>query len=129
MSQEFTIGRDSARSADILLAGKHISGRHAKMMIDGGGHLWIKDIGSTNGTWVLNRGAKRVVGTSYVQVHGGETLSLGGVEYAVDHLFSMIPSKPMPEPEKKTEGTQGMMRCRHCGTPTPMGQPCTKCKR
>jgi len=130
MSQEFTIGRDDSKEqADIQLSGAHISGMHAMMRIDDNGHLWIKDINSLNGTWVTNRGAKRKIDTSYAQVRSGETLSLGGEEYAVDYLFSLLPSRPAPILEKKIEGTQGMMRCKHCGTPTPIGKPCTKCKR
>lgn len=128
MSVEFTVGRDDAKRADIMLSGSHISGIHAKLMVDDRGFLWIKDLKSTNGTWVTSSDHKKTVGESYVQVHSGEILSLGGVEYSAEHLFSLLPPEP-PSPKKTDASTVVMRRCLHCGTPTPAGQPCIKCKR
>lgn len=129
MSREFTIGRDDAKRADILLSGAHISGLHAAMKIDPRGYLWIRDTNSMNGTWVLNKGSKRIVSNTYMQVHSGETISLGGVEYSVNHLFGLLPSTPAPQEDAFYEKSQAMVRCVHCGTPTPMGKPCKKCKK
>jgi pSer/pThr/pTyr-binding forkhead associated (FHA) protein len=43
------IGRDPG--CDIIIAGAHVSRRHAELSIRGG-KLWVKDLGSSNGTFV-----------------------------------------------------------------------------
>ncbi|MEY2864550.1 MAG: hypothetical protein RLY58_2257, partial [Pseudomonadota bacterium] len=46
------IGRDPA--ADIIISGGHISRRHAEMLLRDG-QLWVRDLNSSNGTYVNNR--------------------------------------------------------------------------
>ena len=44
-----TVGRDPA--SDIVISGQHVSRRHAQFLLRGN-ELWIKDLGSSNGTYV-----------------------------------------------------------------------------
>lgn len=46
------VGRDSA--ADIVIAGGHISRRHAEFLLRDN-QLWVRDLGSSNGTYVNNK--------------------------------------------------------------------------
>jgi pSer/pThr/pTyr-binding forkhead associated (FHA) protein len=46
------VGRDSA--ADIVIAGGHISRRHAEFLLRDS-QLWVRDLGSSNGTYVNNK--------------------------------------------------------------------------
>lgn len=128
MSQEFTIGREDARSADILLPGNTISSIHAKIGIDATGRLWIADNGSRNGTELLSMGMSRKIGSTPEYVNSGDSLIFGGVEYSVDKLFSLLPNLS-PQPVVRDEVTQATIRCRHCGSPTPAGRACIKCGR
>lgn len=47
--EPLTIGRDP--SSDIVISGQHVSRRHAQFMLRGN-ELWVKDLGSSNGTYV-----------------------------------------------------------------------------
>lgn len=46
------VGRDPA--ADIVISGGHISRRHAELLLRDG-QLWVKDLNSSNGTYVNNK--------------------------------------------------------------------------
>ena len=64
-----TIGRSSA--CELVLADDTVSRRHAELFLDGG--RWIlRDLGSSNGTWVNGR---RVV---EAEVRPGDEVHLGG---------------------------------------------------
>lgn len=126
MSKEFTIGRDNAGVADILLPGSHISALHAKMGVDSNGRLWIKDIGSTNGTTLINAGVIREIGGEYIYVNSGEVVAFGGIKYTVEQLFRLL---PIVTPSREPEGTQSWVRCKHCGSATPPARTCIKCGR
>lgn len=129
MSQEFTIGRDDAGLADILLSGSTISGLHAKIGIDSSGRLWIKDTDSRNGTELVSREARRTIGSSLEYVNNGDSLAFGGVEYSVDRLLAMLPQTPTPQPDNRNDSTQAVIRCTQCGSVTFPGRPCIKCGR
>lgn len=126
MSQEFTIGRDNARKADILLPGSTISALHAKIGIDSSGRVWIADTGSRNGTELISMGIKRSIGSTPEYVKSGAILAFGGVEYSIDKLFALLPSIP-PQPTPNNNSTQAWIRCTHCGSVTFPGKPCIKC--
>lgn len=51
------IGRDPG--CDIIIAGPHVSRRHAELSIRGG-KLWVKDLGSSNGTFVNGKRMEEV---------------------------------------------------------------------
>jgi hypothetical protein len=65
------IGRSSA--CQLVLADDTVSRRHAELRIEGGRWL-LRDLGSSNGTWVNGR---RVV---EAEVRAGDTLHLGGCQ-------------------------------------------------
>jgi len=128
MPQIFTIGRNdgNASTADILLEGSTISGMHAKVRVDNN-RLYVTDIGSRNGTWVISGGNKRKVDAGVdVFVGSGDILQFGESQYSVDAIFSKLPS---PSPEPSSNSTQTVVRCTHCGSVTFPGRPCVKCSR
>ncbi len=68
------IGRDQA-VAQIVIRGageKHVSGRHAEIRFHADGKVTVRDLGSTNGTWLNGR---RLKGEARLQV--GDRLLLG----------------------------------------------------
>ncbi len=71
------IGRRS--DSDVCLKSKRVSGRHAELLFIGG-HLFIRDLDSTNGTF-LNR--KRV--TQPMPVVSGDHIELADVEFRVQY--------------------------------------------
>lgn len=48
------IGRDAA-TCNLLAADQSVSRRHAEVALDAGGQAWLRDYGSSNGTWVDGR--------------------------------------------------------------------------
>lgn len=78
----FSVGRHA--DSDLLLDSHHGSQRHAELFIRGR-HLWIKDLGSTNGTAV---NGERLVGEQQVQ-HGD-------IVHFADLEFRMLSERPPP---------------------------------
>src|SRR5688500_10505295 len=48
------IGRD-AGTCNLLAADQSVSRRHAEVALDASGQAWLRDYGSSNGTWVDGR--------------------------------------------------------------------------
>ncbi len=65
-----TIGRDEAN--DIRLENRALSRKHAKIEVRGGS-LWVRDLGSQNGTFI---NGERIEGAKVI--NGGDIISLGG---------------------------------------------------
>jgi hypothetical protein len=70
----YVFGR--ARDSDCVLPDPTVSRTHAWLRRDGDGHCWLRDLASSNGTWVNGR---RVV--DEVTVRPGDRISFGGLEY------------------------------------------------
>ena len=71
------LGRDS--TVDVVLNDKNISRRH-KSDCEKGGRVYVKDLGSTTGTFVNEI---RLCRDKYWPFAGGDTLRLGSREYNV----------------------------------------------
>jgi pSer/pThr/pTyr-binding forkhead associated (FHA) protein len=65
-----SIGRDEAN--DLRLENRALSRRHAQLEVRGAG-IWIRDLGSQNGTFI---NGERLEGARPIQ--GGDVISLGG---------------------------------------------------
>jgi hypothetical protein len=70
----FVFGR--ARGSDCVLADPTVSRTHAWLRHSSGRGWWLRDLASSNGTWVNGR---RVV--EEVEVRPGDRVSFGGVTY------------------------------------------------
>jgi hypothetical protein len=70
----FVFGR--ARSSDCVLADPTVSRTHAWLRHAAGGGWWLRDLASSNGTWVNGR---RVV--EEVEVRPGDRVGFGSVSY------------------------------------------------
>ncbi|HET8730811.1 MAG TPA: FHA domain-containing protein [Moraxellaceae bacterium] len=68
------IGRDAG--CDIVISGAHVSRRHAELTMRGG-KLWVKDLGSSNGTFV---NGKR---TEEVQLRNGDEVKFDAMTFKV----------------------------------------------
>lgn len=68
------IGRDP--SCDIIISGAHVSRRHAELSMRGG-KLWVKDLGSSNGTFV---NGKR---TEEVQLRNGDEVKFDAMTFKI----------------------------------------------
>lgn len=75
--EELVLGRDS--TVDVVLNDKNISRRHISVC-EKGGRVYVKDLGSTNGTFVNEI---RLCRDKYWPFAGGDTLRLGSREYNV----------------------------------------------
>ena len=101
---ETVIGRSN--DCDITLAAAHLSRRHVKLSIQEGGLLYVKDLGSANGTY-LN--GKRVVGEERVR-RGDElrfdTLSFGVIGPAQDMDKTTVRAIPTIKPSSTPASTK-----------------------
>ncbi|HEX4869508.1 MAG TPA: FHA domain-containing protein [Moraxellaceae bacterium] len=68
------IGRDPG--CDIIISGAHVSRRHAELSMRGG-KLWVKDLGSSNGTFV---NGKR---TEEVQLRNGDEVKFDAMTFKI----------------------------------------------
>ncbi len=81
------IGSDRDQ-ADIVCGDVDIAPQHACLVIEQG-HYWIKDLGSSSGTW-LN---ETVVGTEPVQVKPGDLIYFGNLGFRFTIIDDEAPSK------------------------------------
>ncbi|MGO8954773.1 MAG: FHA domain-containing protein [Rhodomicrobium sp.] len=70
------IGRESGN--DGRIDEKTVSKRHARLILDDGGRLFIEDLGSSNGTW--KKGAK-ITRDAFAS---GDTVRFGAVEFRIE---------------------------------------------
>lgn len=131
MSKRFSLGREDARKADVLLTGSTISAMHAELHIDQNGRLSVCDLGSSNGTSILRKGSTINVSSQLVPLASSDILSLGGKSFSMEKVLMKFPrdgnisnrSVSIPQVESGVK----MMRCLVCGSVTPVGSACVEC--
>jgi len=82
---ELTIGRDSV-TCQLVLDDDLVSREHARLSPGAGGDWLLRDLGSTNGTWVRSaRGGRRQITDDYA-LQPGDQIEIGGTRlvYAAD---------------------------------------------
>lgn len=80
-----TIGRSA--ECDISLGVAHLSRKHARLWVEEGGHLWVEDLESSNGTFVNSQRVRRT------QLKRGDLLGLDTL------VFSVLGGPDSPEPD------------------------------
>lgn len=88
----FTIGRRNGLS--LTLPSMRVSGRHAELLIVGG-HLFIRDLGSTNGTYVNHKPLTRPK-----QIKEGDHIEVADVEFLVGYQQTGSETRIHPELKK-----------------------------
>src|SRR6185295_18038334 len=86
-----TIGRGFAN--DFKVADPSVSGSHCQITVDNGSVI-LKDLGSTNGTYV-NRAP-----VTETTLQAGQTVHLGGVEMVFQSDAPSAPALPLPRMEQ-----------------------------
>jgi len=82
------VGRDD--EADWLLESRQVSRKHC-ILVDGGDHLTVRDLGSTNGTFI---NGKRIQAG---KARDGDLLSFGELNFRIQEIEASQKS-PKPEP-------------------------------
>jgi pSer/pThr/pTyr-binding forkhead associated (FHA) protein len=82
-----TVGREAA---DVMLPDRTVSRRHAVVVVDPGGEVWLEDSGSTNGT---QRAGRHVPAGQRAALDDGVRVQFGAVE-----LILRIPDAPLALP-------------------------------
>ncbi|MGO8675199.1 MAG: FHA domain-containing protein [Limisphaerales bacterium] len=94
------LGRGAAN--DFTLSDPSVSGTHCEILV-GGQSVVIKDLGSTNGTFVNRASVREAV------LREGDRIHVGGVEmvYAAENAAALaqagagaVPVRPPPQPQK-----------------------------
>lgn len=96
----YIVGRSD--SADIQLEDSSVSGQHLSITPQSG--RWrVKDLGSTNGTFVMNSQGKHEIKEETLE--GSERLLLGNCMVALADLTAEI--QPQPQPESAPQSDVG----------------------
>ena len=70
-----------ADDCDVQIDDEYASPHHAEAFQDSDGQVWIRDLGSTNGTWVQRDGAGPAVKVSLLtgplRIQPGDTVRIG----------------------------------------------------
>ena len=80
------------RWCDVRIASPRVSRRHCRLCLNGGGIL-VRDLGSTNGTWINDRRVERGL------LRPGDELSIAHCRYRLEG-----PPAPEGEPVRSGEG-------------------------
>jgi hypothetical protein len=95
----YRVGRQADN--DVVIDAESVSGHHCELGVEGG-RLSVRDLGSTNGTFVNRRAVEEAM------VEPGQTLQLGRVQ--VIHEIPRAPSLPaaarMPRPGTESRGAR-----------------------
>jgi pSer/pThr/pTyr-binding forkhead associated (FHA) protein len=91
---QFLIGRDP--DCNLRPASAMISKRHCAVIVKNG-HVFLRDFGSTNGTFVNDEPVK-----GEVELHNGDSLKVGPLSFKVAIEGTPAPNKPTPPPKPKT---------------------------
>ncbi len=102
MSKTYTVGRSA--SADIRIAKKHdaVGKLHIELTDLGGGEVRVRDLNSTNGTFVREGGR-------WLEIKARRTLAadaeimLGDYETTPKELLASLSTRPPPLPPKEPE--------------------------
>ena len=103
-----TIGR--SHDNDIVLRHRSVSRHHAVVQNDGG-KFFLKDLNSSNGTWVGNRRAESV------QLTGGVVLRFGDLQLTFDEhrQAASAQGKPAPRPSANARSHHAAVEVRSIG--------------
>jgi len=63
-------------NCDVVITDPYVSGRHARAWRDQDGNVWVEDLGTTNGTWVVRDGVLRRA-EPRLPIRPGDTLVIG----------------------------------------------------
>ena len=74
------VGRDGSKGAKVQLGMADVSARHAEIF-EWNGKVWIKDLGSINGTWVNGMPVK---GDTFQAISKGDIVTFGSRSYHVE---------------------------------------------
>jgi pSer/pThr/pTyr-binding forkhead associated (FHA) protein len=74
VSEAYTFG--TAADCDIRIVDPYASPHHARAWRDPHGNVWVDDLGSTNGTWVIHNGV-RYRAQPRLPLEPGDTLVIG----------------------------------------------------
>ncbi len=85
----FTIGRNKGNS--VVFRDDRVSGRHAEVAVDEQGRYVVRDVGSTNGTFVNGQKISKGV------LKSGQVIEVGG-----NHLQFQDPQSPAAEEQRRT---------------------------
>ena len=109
---------------DIVLADASVSRRHAELTIRADGRLWLRDCGSTQGTFLLTPGqAPRALKAGWVGPR--DVLRFGQVELRVADLLDPAAARSAKSPAMPA-GSVPKVRCA-CGAVKSRGEPCHVC--
>jgi len=131
MSERYSIGRADAAKADILIAGDTVSAMHAELLKEGG-RIYIRDIGSRNGTVIVRASKRFSVGDIPVYLKSGDIIRFGREELQAAELLDRLVFGSRHTfangfDEGSLPGDGKMRRCLSCGSVTPEGAPCVSC--
>ncbi len=132
----FLLGR--SRTCDLVFDHESVSREHARVQITPNGQVFLTDMGSRNGTWLLESAGKRAIRQEVLSPT--DRLSLGDVELPVAKMLEMIRLK-FPEPVGSAVAAEpsrtikpwvqgrNLVRCEACGAVKSSGSACTVCGR
>ena len=130
MSKIYSIGREDARQANILIDNSTISGLHANIWFDeSSGNFWIEDTRSRNGTFIIREGSKKKV-KSPSKVYASDIVVLGKKQVPFSDFLESVNDKGKQGHDNKSDSGRSvinMERCLNCMSPKVIGQECTKC--
>lgn len=66
-----------ASDCDVRIDDQYVSAHHARVDVDDVGAVWVRDLGSTNGTYI-QRGKTRIKVHGPTRMYVGDVLWLGG---------------------------------------------------
>lgn len=98
----FTIGRRAG--LHLAVPSPKVSGRHAEILLVGG-HLFLRDLGSTNGTFVNHQRLDRTR-----KLEAGDHIEFADVEFRVEYSDESTPDESVIATLKKTHACVGSLK-------------------
>jgi pSer/pThr/pTyr-binding forkhead associated (FHA) protein len=96
--RKLLIGRET--DCDLRLGSEFVSSYHCVLLLEEDA-LWIRDLGSKNGTFVSGRR----IGTNVTNLLNGDAITIGDVHFLVD-LIQVTPGTQPADPETASQVTQ-----------------------
>lgn len=127
--KSYKIGK--SRSCDIVLADDTVSSRHAEIVIHPGGKIFLTDMGSRNGSYILKGHDFKKIRQTYITPT--DIVKFGLCEIAVKDLLEFLHLRTIPldheSPKKEKQKVEGkqIVRCIYCGSPKKAGESCKVC--
>ena len=143
MKEEYIIGR----LGDIEIDEDSVSRQHASLLRDETG-IYLKDLGSSNGTYLVKNGEKELFSKGYITTD--QDLAFGDAIISVNELLALVDSIStasrvhqeagrvvIPEHKKNSRArplhlesqSVRLTRCTHCGSVVSIGEKvCPFCK-